>query len=227
MTNTFDSNSHQKDEHLRLSDLLDDCCATEEVDQLLASEKQQKAWYRYNLVSAVLKKENSAYSSFEFTQAISTQLEQEPAIISRPQREKNAVGGATVTQLWKRVGGGMAIAASVAYAMVFSVQMMNSDRQNAFEPGIVSSPLESVSPVLESQPTLLTAADLEEQAKLDEIEHILNTMGKRNPNVYEQQVGGEGVMFQLVGTEDDPLVELQKQIDSLDKASQARDAEQK
>ena len=215
MTNEFTSNGQSASDKQHLSDLLDDCSSAEAVDKLLADEAHGEAWYRYNTVSAVLKKEHSAFSSFDFTQAISAQIEQEPAILSRPKPKKSNVS--TIGQFWKRTGGGLAIAASVAYAMIFSVEMMNSSS----EAGLVGNDIATIQveqTPIEMPTAILSDAEAEEQARLNEIQNILNNINMSGSNVYEQQVSGELIV--KTNAKPDPLAEFERQVNNMKKPSE-------
>ena len=189
-----------------INELLDDCASPEAIDELLASKSQQAAWYRYHAVRSTLKNEHSAYSSLSFTQAIAAKIADEPAILASP-RKAQSTGSATILQFWKRAGGSLAIAASVAYAMVFSVQMMNSNPHGLSGSGLDTATVQTM-PVIPA-----TAAETEEQARLDALQDLLDSMSKSRLNAYEQQVGGEWVISKEVKL--DQLQELERQVDKM------------
>jgi len=128
-----------------LSNLLDDQCASADLDDLLKNEKTLSKWYRYQAVSAVLKDQHSADANFDFCQAISAKIAEEPAMIAIP--AESASEKSTSEKLnnksaevisFRRFGGGFAIAASAAFATFFSVQSLQvsselspSERQTA------------------------------------------------------------------------------------------------
>lgn len=173
-----------------LSDLLDDCADPGAVEQVLSNEQDCEAWYRYNLVSSVLKNEQSAFTDYEFTQSIAAQIAEEPAIIARPKKASAS------QQFWKRTGGGFAVAASVAFAMVFSVQVFNASTDATGEMATATGQA-ALPAVDKSLPRIVTAAEAEEQARLDEIQTILSNMSN-NPNLYEQKVGGEVIYSTII-----------------------------
>ena len=95
-----------------LSDLMDEECSDEAIEQLLESDElQAKAWYRYNAVRSVLNKEHSAYSSFEFTHSISNKIAEEPSFsgLTELNAPSNVV---SLFPAWKKAVGGLAIASS-------------------------------------------------------------------------------------------------------------------
>lgn len=218
MSKKIDSNQDSsRGQHL--SDLLDNCATSEAIGQVLSDEQDCETWYRYNLVSSVLKREESAFSDYEFTQSIAVQVANEPAIISRPKQVS------PVIQFWKRAGGGFAVAASVAFAMVFSVQMLDTSSDLGGDI-VTNSPLPTTSvsdDAFVSKPAVISAAEAEEQARLDEIQTILNSMGS-NPNVYEQKVGGEVIYSTVIKTnQEDKQEALRNSVEGDEKNLDASD----
>ena len=198
-----------------ISDLLDDCAAAEVVDEILSNEQDCETWYRYNLVSSVLKEEQSAYCHYEFTRSIAAQIADEPAIIARPKKPSNVI------QFWKRAGGGFAVAASVAFAMVFSVQMLDTGKapSSDFANSDSLQPSTSINDsAVANNSSIISAAEAEEQARLDEIQTILNSMGN-NPNVYEQKVGGEVIYSTVIKSNP---TDKQENLEALDNDKQPR-----
>lgn len=172
---------HSNPDQNLLLDLLDDCVTDEAIESLLANEQQAKAWYRHHTISSALKQQHSAYSSYQFTQAIAAKISNEPAIIAIPKPLFNST--------WKKVSGGFAIAASVAFVMIFSVQLMDSPQIQNFDS--VELKTQAISPTSSG-----SSINETEQAKLDEIQRIIDRMNQRNLTANEQLVGGETMAVQ-------------------------------
>lgn len=199
-----------QDRASQLSDLLDDCGQSAELDKLLADSEQMESWYRYNLVRSVLKNENSAYSSFQFTQAVSAKIAGEPAILSRPASSKS-----NNPPILRRFAGGFAIAASVAFAMVFSVQMMPSGSMQAG----VETATTTLNPSVESL-IKQTPQDLAEQHKLDEIQLILDRMSQQRQDVNQQLVGGPVMVKSFIVKTKPEAIPLEARIRAMKKPSE-------
>jgi len=123
------------DKKQSLSDLLDGQCSSVDLDSLLKDEKSVEGWYRYHSVSSILKGEYSAHSHVDFCKQLSAKIADEPAIIAAPQAKTgkiknnpNQAPNDNVVQ-FKRAGGGLAIAASAAFATFFSVQTLQVSDQ--------------------------------------------------------------------------------------------------
>ncbi len=220
MTNKNDSGKNHY-----LSDLLDDCANDEAIEHLLADKDGAEKWFRYNKVRAVLTQENSVHSSFDFTQSISAKIALEPSIIARPSSyAKEAVQTpSVVVNLWKKAGGGLAIAASVAFAMVFSVQLMNTSPS----PGMSASLDTAVNDPFTGQLESINFSPVRdaEQVKLDEIQSILDTMNRQSLTMNEQLVGGEIMVQSFVVTTkdvvDDKTSQFESQVRNMKKPSEA------
>lgn len=223
MNDKIKSNNFASSEDQFISELLDGDCASESVDKLLADEAHCETWYRYNQISAILRKEDSAYCSFEFTQSISSKIADEPAIIATPSsiKESKRQSNGNVVNFVKRTGGGLAIAASVAYAMIFSVELLNTQDEGFTSPAPTVAT--QTTPALEFSDTIISAAEAEEQAKLDEIQAILRQMRKTDRNVYEQQVGGEWIVSTVVRS--NQIEEIQNQVKNMKKPSEVEDGD--
>jgi len=109
-----------------LSDLVDDQCSSNDLDSLLNDKNNIARWHRYSAVSEILKGEYSANASTEFCAEISAKIAEEPAIIAVPRpvdvKVESEVRSATAEV--KKFSGGLAIAASFAFATFFSVQTL-------------------------------------------------------------------------------------------------------
>lgn len=105
-----------------LSDLIDDQCSSSDFDSLLNDKNAIECWYRYSTVNAILKDEYSANASVDFCKEISKKIADEPSIIAAPRSTHTVIRSASAEI--KRFTGGLAIAASFAFATFFSVQTM-------------------------------------------------------------------------------------------------------
>ncbi|MET1254110.1 sigma-E factor negative regulatory protein [Aliikangiella maris] len=254
---TIDNHSSNKNQNL--SDLLDGYGdVSQNLNQLLSDKQQQQTWKRYHMVSAVLKKENSAHSSEAFLQSVSELIADEPSIIARPQVKNNAISTndtagdiqhvAKTTNVasifWKKASG-LAVAASVAYAMIFSVDLMEFSTQAPLnsqfgQTQASNSPMDEtqVSSSLTAQASAqgmtevdsknnlnlfasLSESDAAEQERLDRIQAMINNLNKTNANFNEQYVGGETV----VSVKLKKVEELEKQVRDMKKPSEIKSRE--
>lgn len=182
-----------------LSNLLDDQCSCDELDQLLDDENTKDGWYRYSLVSAILKNEPSADISTEFCQSISAKIAQEPAIIATQANQSNTKGRRSVSSSnlvsLGRYASGMAIAASVAFATFFSVNQLDSNYANQFESSNIAAtnntPSTSVSAVAVQQDSAIP--DTLEQTELEVFNDLFLREAKRSERGAFAPVGGEYV----------------------------------
>ncbi|TQV84991.1 sigma-E factor negative regulatory protein [Aliikangiella coralliicola] len=220
-----------KNQHL--SDLMDDKPSNLAIDELLGDDEKAETWFRYQTVRSVLNDEHSAFSSYEFTQAISAKIADEPAIIARPDVSKNttnyddvlpqpAATAHVISRSWRRAGGGLAIAASVAFAMVFSVQV-NNNSSSSSAPGLANTQSES-STAAENNIAHATVSpsDDAEQAKLDAIQRILE--GVNRPDVNEQLVSGEVMVQSYIVKTNDPVSQFVQEVRSMKKPSEVKKA---
>ncbi|TQV72824.1 hypothetical protein FLL45_15260 [Aliikangiella marina] len=225
MSNNIKNNSLSQCEAQFISELLDGDCDAGSVDKLLGDDKHCETWYRYNQISAILRKEDSVFCSYQFTQAISEKIAEEPAIVAAANnaavKSSSKLFSGNVVSFVKRTGGGLAIAASVAYAMVFSVELMNTQDEGFASP--VQTVASQSAPSIEIANTIISAAELEEQAKLDEIQAILRQMRQTDRNVYEQQVGGEWIVSTVVRS--NQIEEIQQQVQNMKKPSEVEDGD--
>ena len=205
-----------------LSDLLDEQCSDEAIEHLLESDElQAKTWYRYNAVRSVLNKEHSAFSSFEFTQAISAKIAEEPSF-SVSNEENKPSNVVSLFPSWKKKVGGLAMAASVAFAMVFSVQMMNNLPEDAdISNSMATQSLQVLLPGESSLSAFDFQADQAEQEQLDDIQHMLNQMNKRGLNVTEELVGGEFMVQSFVVKAKEPVTPFEEKISQMKKPSES------
>ena len=171
-----------------LSDLLDDQCSSVDLDSLLSDDKSVEGWYRYHSVSAIIKDEYSAHSHVDFCKNISAKIADEPAIIASPRTEISHTSDSSnnVVQL-RRSGGGLAIAASAAFATFFSVQTLQvSDQITPDNQTVIAN--NSANPIISDSKTLdqVSAAESLEQSELE----FFNELYIQEAN---RPVGGEYV----------------------------------
>jgi negative regulator of sigma E activity len=201
----------------QLSDLMDDRGDQQTLDQLLASNEQQaKTWYRYNLVSAVLNKQDSVHSSFEFSQMISDKIAKEPVLTSQKSAE--------VISFWKKATGGFAIAASVAFAMVFSVQMMNQAPQSLSGNNTIAEQNNALPSESGQTNVLMSSA---EQTQLDDLQRTLDQINRNNFSLNEQLVGGEVMVQSFVVKTNAETTPFEDRIRLMKKPSEAKPLEDK
>jgi negative regulator of sigma E activity len=113
------------DKNKLLSDLLDEKCRSNQIDDLLDTDQINQSWYRYHSVSALIKGQHSANASFDFCNEISQKIAQEPAIIAAPKATSSTPVNADIYSLstdFKKFTSGFAVAATVAAVTFFSLQ---------------------------------------------------------------------------------------------------------
>lgn len=139
MTQTIDNS--QLDSEELVSGLLDEQITSEELSELLSDDRVNESFYRYNLVSKVLREELIAPVSMDFVNSVSQKLDSEPTILApstKTQHLQTSSNTSTnnVVPLFskiKKLTGGMAIAASVAVATFVSVQSVQiADHEGVF-----------------------------------------------------------------------------------------------
>ncbi len=179
-----------------LSDLLDDRCSSEELDRLIKDENTSDTWYRYNLVSGILKNESSAVASNQFCQAVSAKIAQEPAIIATKAnlskaKDKAQASNAPVSNLvaLRRFSGGMAIAASVAFATFFSLSQLDTSNLNQIDQASVASSNSMPANAVETTSIPNTI----EQTELEVFNDLFLREAKRSERGAFAPVGGEYV----------------------------------
>ncbi|MCW8879547.1 MAG: RseA family anti-sigma factor [Kangiellaceae bacterium] len=225
MSDNKDQVSNEQVSNQDLSDLMDGMVSDEAFESILADEKQGEAWFRYHTARAVMQGEGSAFSSFDFTRSVAEKLamEAEHAVASDEVIDAQPKEAEVIElgrwQPWRKLGGGLAVAASVAFAMVFSVQMMNKAPSVELQPGttIASGVEGQILPEVE-----LTTDDKLQQRQLDDIQQILNR-SRNNFRVNEQFVSGNEAFVQsfIVETkEKDDVSEFQREIRNMKKPSE-------
>lgn len=101
-------------------ELKDDSLLSEVLNDKSLADK----WQRYHLIRQGLRKEMPLDANFDISQQVAMALEEEPAILAPQRSWRNIPLVASVIPL-ARQGGQLAIAASVAVAMVLGVQQLN------------------------------------------------------------------------------------------------------
>lgn len=180
-------------ENKSLSDLLDDQCSSVDLDSLLSDPKTTDRLYRYQTVSAILKNEYSAYASVDFCRSISAQIVDEPAILAAPASDnvkKSATSSVTVAKSTeiRRIGGGFAIAASVAMATFFSVQTLQVSQLSSVEQQTAA-----VEPVVSDNLVTTHEVDSLEQTELEAFNGLFLEEARRSEFGSFAPVGGEYV----------------------------------
>ncbi|PCI73111.1 MAG: hypothetical protein COB38_01620 [Gammaproteobacteria bacterium] len=165
MTQTID-NTQLKSEDLALnssalnsqfSDLLDEQIASEELSELLKEDGVNESFYRYNLVSKILREEVNAPVSMGFINAVSKKIDAEPTIFA-PSSDSSSTDRLSINKSnnnviplfskIKKLTGGMAIAASVAVATFISVQSVQVANDGVFNSDIAT---QQSSPILQKK----------------------------------------------------------------------------
>ncbi|PHS20181.1 MAG: hypothetical protein COA86_02515 [Kangiella sp.] len=150
MTQTID-NSQLKSKDLvlnsQISDLLDEQIASEELSELLKEDGVNESFYRYNLVSKILRKEANAPVSMDFINAVSQKIDGEPTVFA-PSADSRSTDSQSLNDSTnnviplfskiKKLTGGMAIAASVAIATFISVQSVQVANDGVFKSDIAN-----------------------------------------------------------------------------------------
>jgi len=197
MVNSSNLNLGKSENSQRLSDLLDNRCDSNDFDELLADADTKNAWYRYQTVSSILRNEHSAQESHSFCQEISVKLADEPAIIAAPASNKRLASPKSsklrsdISPI-RRFSGGLAIAASAAFATFFSVQTIQLSDSNQAS----SSPQQSIAGTVDedSNPKIsVEVSDSLEQTELEFSSDLYEFGTLRSGIISKQQVSGSWV----------------------------------
>lgn len=142
-----------------------DMVADLQGDQQLADK-----WQRYHLIGQALRKELPSQIDLDLSDNIAAALANEPAIVAPKRRWQDVpVLGAVarnVTPLFHQ-SGQLAIAASVAVAVIIGVQQMNQPEELPYSPASpLSSPLGGLSPVSLQQTRATGRLGAQEQHRL-------------------------------------------------------------
>lgn len=152
--------------HENLSAFIDGESQDEHLVKALQSDSDMAAkWQRYHLIRQGLRKELPQYADFDISAQVAEALQQEPAILAPKRGWRDMPVVASVLPM-ARSGGQLAIAASVAVAMVLGVQKLNQEDQQIFNPAPATIPgiQGGLSPVSLEQ-TQTTRTDIMEQRR--------------------------------------------------------------
>ena len=103
------------------------------VSLLVNDAEMADKWQRYHLIRQGLRRELPSDASFDISALVASALESEPAILAPKKTWRDIPVLSNVIPL-VRSGGQLAIAASVAVAMVIGVQKLNQEDQQIFNP---------------------------------------------------------------------------------------------
>ncbi|MCV2883249.1 RseA family anti-sigma factor [Aestuariibacter sp. AA17] len=94
------------------------------ISALNDNESLNAKWQRYHLIRHSLRKEMPEFADFDISEQVANAIESEPAILAPKKTWRDVPVVASVVPFIKQ-GGQLAIAASVAAAVVIGVQQMN------------------------------------------------------------------------------------------------------
>ena len=136
------------------------------VSALVNDAELADKWQRYHLIRQGLRKELPKQANFDISALVATALESEPAILAPKKTWRDIPVLSNVVPLI-RSGGQLAIAASVAVAMVLGVQKLNQDDQQIFNPApaVVPGIQGGLSPVSLEQTQPVPRTDVREQQR--------------------------------------------------------------
>lgn len=195
MINSSNLNSGKSENSQRLSDLLDNKCDSSDLDKLLEHADTSETWYRFQTVSSLLRNEHSARVTPSFCREISSKLASEPAIIASPAKNRPLQSRKTAEiSPIRRFSGGLAIAASAAFATFFSVQTLqfsdnsqpNYSKQHAVVDGVNNHSTASRS----SNNVSAKISDSLEQTQLEFSSDLYKLGVLRSGDISQQQVSG-------------------------------------
>jgi negative regulator of sigma E activity len=197
-----------------LSDFLDGQASDAAIEALLSEPQVQQDLYRYHTVQAGLKQQLSAYNNFDLTQSISSEIAKEPSLASDTENHSNIIQFPS----WKRKLTGVSIAASVALATVVSVQMFSGSGFNSN--GLSSSSNSAKVNALVSQEKSRTTDQIaSEQAKLEQIQQMLERSNQQFLQANEELVGGD-FMTKSIVIDPQKLKQTQEQAATQEETSQ-------
>lgn len=138
------------------------------IDRLGKDDELAQTWQRYHVMRHAMRKEMPEQADFDISNAIADALKDEPAIVAPKRSWQDLPVVATVLPL-VRQGGQLAIAASVAVAMVLGVQQYNqTDAEQPFSSAptvLPTDPLGGLSPVSLEQSRPVARTDVLEQRR--------------------------------------------------------------
>lgn len=156
--------------------------------EILPSIKQdpqlQDKWRRYHVIRSGLRKEATVAPELDITAQVAAALADEPTIMApKPSMWKRLTTSGTVTPFAKHTGQ-LAVAASVALAVIMGVQQMN-------QPAPVQSPSGSATPLI-GTPGGLAPVSLEQTRSVPRNDMAVMMEKKRKINAliadHEQQI---------------------------------------
>jgi len=153
-------NSKQTNEIL--SSLLDNEADAKTLAEALESDECTATWHRYQVVRSILSKEHSALCDFAFTQRVAAHIETLPAHQGKPEKSAKII---EFKRRWRRSAGGLAVAASIAAAMVFSIQTSQVAHIQDNNPSMAGN--------VTQQASADSALAVAEQAELEAIQRLL------------------------------------------------------
>lgn len=182
-----------------LSDFLDGDLSDEAIEQLLSDPNAPESLYRHHTIRAAANNELSAYHSLQLTQSISAKIAQEPVFAQS--NDSSSSAKVVAFPLWKKRLAGLSIAASVALATVFSVKMFSGFSES---PSSING--------LASQQVLRSSSDIAiEQAKLEQIQQMLELSNQKFMQANEELVGGDYMTRSIVIEAPDKKLDEKKQ----------------
>lgn len=138
------------------------------LDRLVKDTNLAQTWQRYHLYRHAMRKEMPEQADFDISSRIADALKDEPAIVAPKRRWRDLPVVAGVIPL-ARQGGQLAIAASVAVAMVLGVQQFNQTNNvepfNSAPTVLPTDPLGGLSPVSLEQSRPVARTDVLEQRR--------------------------------------------------------------
>ena len=143
-----------------------DLQGSDAINAMKHDKQLMQKWHSYHVIRYGLRKELPSQMHFDIAAKVALALESEPAILAPKKSWRNAPVIASVVPFMKQ-GGQMAIAASVAVAMIIGVQQFNqNDVEQPFNsaapiPGIAGG----LSPVSFEQTQAVAQNDIVEQRR--------------------------------------------------------------
>ncbi|MDP5132598.1 MAG: RseA family anti-sigma factor [Paraglaciecola sp.] len=163
----------------------------------------QAKWHSYHLVRYGLRKELPNQLQFDIAANVALALESEPAILAPKKTWRDAPVISAVIPFVKQ-GGQMAIAASVAVAMIIGVQQYNQSD--------VEQPFNSAAPIL-GIPGGLSPVSFEQTSTVPQNDMVEQ---KRRINAY---IADHQQQMQLKSVELNPISDVEQQVEKSDSQS--------
>lgn len=156
-------------QHESLSAVVDGEVQDDNLLGALQNDKELAAkWQRYHLIRQGLRKEMPEMADFDISQQVAKALDDEPAILAPKRTWQDLPLVSNVVPL-VRQGGQLAIAASVAVAMVLGVQQLNQPEAeqpfNGGSPATLPGIQGGLSPVSLEQTRTVPRSDVLEQRR--------------------------------------------------------------